>query len=260
MAEIVSGILQSRSLRGDIPYNVLLPKSYAASRRRFPVLYLLHGLFGNCNNWIELTKLATYTDLHDLIVVTPEGYDSWYVDSATERRAKFESYFLNDLMPMIDASFRTRTGRRSLGIAGNSMGGYGAVKFAFKRPDLFCFAASSSGAFHGPLLSENARDAGWEELGPSITKAFGKSGSRTRKGNDLFRIVSNFGSKGQSAPAVFLDCGKDDSFLEINREFSRTLTKCGMRHTYREFAGGHDWIYWDKRCRNFFQVANELLR
>src|SRR5215470_16522254 len=105
MAEVVKGILPSRALKRDVPYNVVLPTGYALTRKRFPVLYLLHGLFGSCNNWIELTDLLGHADHHELIVVTPHGADSWYVDSASEKHEKFENYVFRDLIPRIDDTF-----------------------------------------------------------------------------------------------------------------------------------------------------------
>lgn len=259
MAEVIRGILPSRCLRRNIPYNVVLPAGYSATRSRFPVLYLLHGLFGDLNNWIELTSLLRYADLHDLILVTPEGSDSWYVDSAATEDDRFESYFLKDLIPTIDASFRTIDSRRSRGIAGLSMGGYGSLKFALKRPDLFAFASSSSGALNGPRLSEVSGFNGWEEMRPSIVKAFGKPGNRSRMANDLFRIVADFDSRRYPTPQIIMDCGKLDSFLEVNREFSSKLTELRILHSYKEFAGGHDWGYWNRRLRNILKISSELL-
>jgi len=258
MAEVVKGILPSRALKRDVPYHVVLPTSYSISRKRYPVLYLLHGLFGSCDNWIELTELRRHADKHELIVVTPEGADSWYVDSASEKREKFENYVFRDLIPRIDDVFRTRAQCESRGIAGNSMGGYGALKFALKRPDKFAFAASTSGAFHAPLLSDASADERWAELLPSINRVFGAAGSRTRRYNDIFQIASRARTKG-SLPVIFIDCGIDDSFLDVNREFSEKLTEYGIVHQYNECPGGHDWHYWDLRIREILKRAVDAL-
>jgi S-formylglutathione hydrolase FrmB len=258
MAEIVKGILPSRSTRKEMPYNVLLPKSYGGTKRRFAVLYLLHGLFGSYNNWVELTGLRNYSDHYELVIVTPEGLDSWYVDSGTDKRARFEKYILRDLISGIDDIFRTRARRESRGIAGNSMGGYGAMKLALKRPDLFAFAASTSGAFHAPMLSEANSDERWAELMPSINQAFGPPGSRVRRFNNVFEIAARAGRKG-GLPTIFIDCGKEDSFLEVNRDLSRRFERCGIEHTYKEFTGGHDWDYWGRRIKEILKRANAIL-
>lgn len=261
MAEVVSGILRDSISPGrQIEYGVVLPAAYRLSKQRFRVVYLLHGLFGSCRNWIELTKLTSYCDRHHLIVVTPEGGDSWYVDSIAANGEKFENYILKDLVPAIDALFRTRSDRRSRGIAGNSMGGYGAIKFAFKRPDMFSFAASSSGAFHGPQLSERNTGEGWKEMAPSITRAFGDAESESRRTNDLSRITEVLSRSSQQIPEIFFDCGKADSFLEVNRKFHRTLKQFGIAHAYKEYSGGHDWKYWDKRIQAILQLADEKLK
>ena len=77
-----------------LPYDTLLPRGYFKSNKRYPVLYLLHGLFGHHDDWITRTNLAEYAADYDLIIVTPEGNDSWYIDSATVAADKYESYIL----------------------------------------------------------------------------------------------------------------------------------------------------------------------
>jgi S-formylglutathione hydrolase FrmB len=113
-----------------LPYNALLPPAYFKSNRRYPVLYLLHGLFGHHDDWITRTNLAEYAASYDLIIVTPEGNDSWYIDSATVPTDKYESYFLRELIPDVDARYRTIKDRRARGVAGLSMGGYGALNLS----------------------------------------------------------------------------------------------------------------------------------
>lgn len=257
MAEVIKGILPSRLMRREVPYNAVLPEGYATAKKRFPVLYLLHGLFGSCDNWIELTGLQSYADQHELVVITPEGADSWYVDSTSDKRRRFESYILRELIPRVDDVLRTRAHRESRGVAGNSMGGYGALRFALKRPDLFSFAASTSGAFHAPALL-NTTDEQWRELMPSIEKAFGPTGTRARRLNDIFQIAAVAQKKG-SLPVISIDCGNDDSFLEVNRDLSRKLTDYGIIHRYKEFSGGHDWDYWDNRVKEIMKQADEIL-
>src|SRR5712672_699090 len=81
-----------------LPYNILLPVGYAESNKRYPVLYLLHGLFGRYDDWIKRTNLAEYAAHYDVIIVTPEGHDSWYTDRAGVPGDKYESYFIRELI------------------------------------------------------------------------------------------------------------------------------------------------------------------
>src|SRR5258705_3583437 len=103
-----------------LPYNALLPVGYAESNKRYPVLYLLHGLFGRYDDWITRTTLAEYAAHYEVIIVTPEGHDNWYTDSAGVPTDKYESYFVRELISDVDARFRTIKDRRARGVAGLS--------------------------------------------------------------------------------------------------------------------------------------------
>ena len=147
-------VFYSRSLNRDVHYLVLLPRNYAAGRR-FPVLYLLHGLYGDYKNWDTRTHLESAARSLPVLIVTPDADDSWYTNSATNPADKFEDYIAKDLISEIDRKFRTIPQKRSRAIAGLSMGGYGAVKLALKYPDLFAFAGSLSGAFNAERTSKH---------------------------------------------------------------------------------------------------------
>jgi putative tributyrin esterase len=182
----------------------------------------------------------------------PSAGDSWYIDN--EVNGRVESSILSELIPKIDECFQTN-GRR--GVSGISMGGYGAVKFAFRRPDLFEFAASSSGAFHAARITDETE--GSDELKPSVMEAFGPAGSVIREVNDIFPIVSTSIERSE-IPPLFLDCGLSDELLTVNREMSEHLKRSGVAHTYKEFEGGHDWEYWDARLEAILTIAEGFLR
>src|SRR2546421_7198061 len=148
--------LQSNLLNTTLPYNVILPADYRTSKTsRYSVLYLLHGLGGHYSDWLTRTNMADYASQYRMIVVMPEGNDSWYVDGASVRTAsgsdrsgdKYESYILQELMPDVDKRYRTIQARYGRAVAGLSMGGYGAIKYGLKYPSTFTFAGSVSGAF-----------------------------------------------------------------------------------------------------------------
>src|ERR1044071_5566858 len=128
---------ESKLVGAPLPYNVLLRSAYkrgSSKNRRYPVLYLLHGLGGSAGDWVsERARLADYAASYPFIIVVPEGKDGWYTDSATEPNAKFESYFIEELMPDVARRFRTVAAREGRAVAGLSMGGYGSLKFALKH-------------------------------------------------------------------------------------------------------------------------------
>ena len=250
MAEVHKDVLKSSLLERELPFRVILPEE-VENQDRPGVLYLLHGLFGSCDNWIELTRLRDVAKSRTYIIVMPEAEDGWYVDSET--RGQFESVYLDELVPFIDERFRTSGAR---GIAGNSMGGYGAIKFAFRRPELFRFAISCSGAFHAPQIFEEIE--GFDELKESVLRVFGPAGSSERRSNDI-GLQAGAASNTEIVPHLYLDCGVHDSFVQINREMSDLLKRNGIAHTYNEFEGGHGWDYWDARLESILAIADEHL-
>src|SRR6476469_8192893 len=90
--------LSSKLMARDMPYRVVLPNDYSTSNetKRYPVIYLLHGLTGHFDNWTDKTKLAQYAASYKFIVVTPEGGDGWYTDSSTILSDKYEDYIIKE--------------------------------------------------------------------------------------------------------------------------------------------------------------------
>lgn len=259
MAKVISGSLQSRLIQKALPYRVIQPAAYENSEKRFPVLYLLHGLFGNCDNWIELTDILKYVERHHFLIVAPDSGNSWYTDSETIENEKFESYLTAELIPEIERTFRVISKREGRAVAGISMGGYGAFKYALRHPDLFIFAASCSGAFHAAAMNPELCGDDWIEFEGSIMRAFGEQGSETRKRNDAYNIVSAIDNgMASELPFFYLDCGDRDSFLNANREFAELLGAKKIAHDYREQSGGHEWPYWNERIGYILELTDKI--
>src|SRR6267143_2974817 len=243
-----------------LPYNALLPVGYGESNKRYPVLYLLHGLFGRYDDWVTRTNLAQYATNYHVIIITPEGHDSWYTDSAGAATDKYESYFIRELIPDVDARFRTIKDRRARGVAGLSMGGYGALKYALKHPEYFAFAALLSGALDPALRTDDNPGFAWDILRPSINTVFGPRSSQTRTANDLHQIARGLSaSQITSLPYIYFDCGLEDGFLATNRELADILLSKKIPHQYRQLPGGHDWGYWDQQVREVLRLYAQLM-
>ena len=240
-----------------LPHDALLPPGYFKSNRRYPVLFLLHGLFGRHDDWITRTNLAEYAAQYELIIVTPEGHDNWYVDSATVPQDKYESYLVRELIPDVDERYRTIKDRRARGIAGLSMGGYGALKFGFKHRGLFAFAGSLSGALDPASRTEEHPGFAWDILRPSLVAVFGPPNSPARVANDLHQIARST-SDISSLPYLYFDCGLEDGFLPTNREFAEILVAKKIPHQYRQLPGGHNWEYWDRQVREVLRLYADL--
>ena len=262
---------------------VYLPPSYAAHReRRYPVAYYLHGLYGTETDWVRKGRIDVVMDslvargASEMILVMPDGDDGWYTtwntlpDPAACRattRAEpaetycvpwphYDDYVARDVVAHVDSVYRTLADRSHRGIAGLSMGGYGAVALALSYPEVFGAAASHSGVLSPSYAAPHPFDghpryaASTEELralrGSTwalIARAFGTdtAGWRAR---DPGRIVAYARSARRPVPALFLDVGREDALADQNRDFHATLTRLEVVHRYAEWPGRHDWPYW----------------
>lgn len=255
-AEVRSEKLASKLMGREMPYRILLPAPIQHDNRRFPVIYLLHGLTGHFNNWTDKTKLAEYASEKNVIIVTPEGEDGWYTDGATNGRDKYESYIIKELIPEIDKKFRTIADRKNRAIAGLSMGGYGALKFGMKYPEMFSLAGSFSGALGAATFPSTGPNSG---LMKSLNIIFGPMDSDTRKANDIFKMVREITSeKTKALPFLYIDCGTEDFLFQNNRDFIDLLVEKQVPHEFRQLPGGHDWKYWDKQVQEFLRVADRI--
>ncbi len=221
-------------------YRLYLPHPYLTTKQRYPVLYLLHGLFGNYQNWDTLTHLASHVSGMDWIIVMPDAGDSWYTNSASVPRDKFEDYIARDLLAEVDGRYRTIRDRHARAVAGLSMGGYGALKLALRYPQSFAFAGSLSGA----LDAARDLDSRLPEFAPKLVEVFGAPGNSARAHNDIFQLLPNAAT--DDLPHFYLACGSEDRFLVVNRDFVSQLSRRHIRYEYRENPGTHEWPYWDR--------------
>jgi len=252
---------ESKLIGAPLPYNVILPTDYrsdAAKQKRYPVVYLLHGLTGSADNWVsDRAHLADHAARYPFILVVPEGRNAWYTDSATVPAEKFESYIVKELIPDVETRFRTIAAREGRAVAGLSMGGYGSLKFGLKYPAMFAFVGSMSGALGAASWLPDEKMLAF--VRPSIARAYGPAGepdNETRKTNDIFRLVRGLTPEQVKAlPFLYLDCGTEDFLIEDNRNFAALLIEKKVPHEFRQLPGGHTWPYWDRQVQEVLKLA-----
>jgi len=244
-----------------MPYRVVLPINYKSEiAQRYSIIYLLHGLTGHFENWTDKSKLAEYAAKYNYIIVTPEGNNGWYSDSATVPNDRYENYITQELIPEIDKNFRTVADRNHRAVAGLSMGGYGSIKFGLKNPEMFALVGSFSGALGA---------AGWTEkelgtkgfIAQSLLSVYGAVDSKTRQENDIFKIVREMpAEKIKNLPFVYLDCGTEDFLINSNRDFVNLLLERKVKHEFRQLPGGHDWKFWDAQVQEFLELSEKFIK
>ncbi|OYO25162.1 esterase [Enemella dayhoffiae] len=253
---------------------VTLPKSYDSSTgRRYPVLYLFHGQDGRYSDWTSGYNpaknqlggdLETITANQELIVVTPEGGRAgWYTDWVNQASGaqSWETFHVKQLIPFIDANLRTKAEKKHRGIAGLSMGGFGAAHYATRYPDRFNYL----GTFSGGIDLEDQRIRG-AVIGSSILQGFnppdGSFGPVVwpMDGNWIrHNPVRNAGNlKGMT---VSLYAGSKQELYEqgagwSTHTFSGALTRAGVQHRWDMYGqpgqigryncdGGHNFGCWN---------------
>jgi S-formylglutathione hydrolase FrmB len=237
---------RSAALNRTMRYRVLLPANIPAGTR-LPVMYLLHGGNGSFYDWSNYSDVARYAE-RGLILVMPEGDESYYVNAAEPPQDRYEDYIVNDVISDVETKFPAASGRSGRAIAAVSMGGFGAVKLALSYPDLFFFAAGISPAIDVPSRPFSVKRISQWRHHRSI---FGVWGSKTRHDGDPFILARS--ADPSRVPYLFLTCGDKEGLLPANRKFAALL---GERHFEYEFhiaPGGHDWNQWDARLPDVFR-------
>ncbi|MDQ6786832.1 MAG: esterase family protein [Acidobacteriota bacterium] len=254
--------LKSKLMARQMPYRVVLPVNYGNSDETtfYPVIYLLHGLTGHFDDWADKTKLKDYAKNYNYIIVMPEGNNGWYTDSATVASDKYESYIIRELIPEIEKKFRAKTTRDSRAVAGLSMGGYGAIKFGLKYPEMFALVGSFSGALGAGTWTEKTLGANGGAIAVSILSVFGIENSQTRQTNDIFKIAREMSpEKIKSLPFIYQDCGTEDFLYQNNRDFVALLQEKRIPHEFRELPGNHNWIFWNTQIKQFLELSENFL-
>jgi enterochelin esterase-like enzyme len=285
----VHGQALEGNLEGDSPdrdVTVYLPPSYATERaRRYPVIYLLHGYGGTDANWtgrqLNLPEIADRVfaagTAREMIVVMPNAFSlhkgSMYSSSVTT--GDWETYIARDLVSYVEDHYRTIAERTSRGLAGASMGGYGAFRIAMKRPDVFsslyilsacCLTAQLNPRPEAMAAAEAVRSreqAEKAERGSSTTLAFAAAWSPNPGNPPLYldlpvkdgkvrpEIVAKWAANSPLAmidqyipnlkmySAIAMDIGTKDGLLASNKDLELAMTRFGVVHTYEEYDGDH---------------------
>jgi enterochelin esterase-like enzyme len=295
----LEGNLEGDSADRDV--TVYLPPSYASDRsRRYPVVYLLHGYSGRDDTFNG--RLATLPDSadrlsasgagKDLIVVMPNAFTlhkgSMYSNSVTT--GDWETYVARDLVAYIDSHYRTIPNRASRGLAGHSMGGYGAVRIGMKRPDVFSnLYLMSSCCLTAQLNPRPEQMAAAEEagrgrgFGPSVNLAQGAAWSPNPNNPPLYldlpvkdgkvqpdvvarwaanaplAMVAQYIPNLKTYHAIAMEVGTKDGLLASNKELEQTFTRFGVQHTYEEYDGDHTNKVFERIERNVLPFFSKNL-
>ncbi len=245
---------RSALLHSSVRYCVYLPASYSApdgQNRKYPVLYLLHGLGGNEQSivldgeWNTLLDLRRQKMVGDFLVVAPNGSDTFYIDSR-DGKTPYGEFFAREFIPFIEHAYRIRPERAAHGITGFSMGGYGALRMAFAHPEMFGSVSSHSGALMRTPPQGVSAEASSGNLGAVLlAKVFGNPIERPFWDANSPFVLARKHAGALLKMKIYFDCGTEDSygFYRGASELHETLDSLKIPHEFHLFPGGHSISY-----------------
>lgn len=266
---------------------VLLPDGYDESDKRYPVLYLLHGLLQNYTVW-PMLGAAHYMAKYDMIIVMPDAGNTWYInwsESYNDEMNNWEDFIIYDLIHTVDETFRTIPSREGRAINGLSMGGYGAITLGLRHPTTFCSIGSHSGALGyarnarkhlegGGAPQKNVipaplpddRDENVSDLIriPGFTMQHerypdGIAFKTVEESNvyDPFELITRVPTR--MLPHIYLDCGLQDGLLGVTQEFAAFLMGNNIPFSYSQTPGEHRPSYWSRELSQSMAVQYSVL-
>ena len=249
-------IVQSTLLNFPIPFSVLLPKSYIKEPdKRYPVVYMLHGLGDKPESWNDswLRVQPTIESLEesgmgDMIYIFPSGYKTYYCNRF-DGSYPYMDMLVSELIPFVDATYRTIPDKGHRAVTGYSMGGFGACALALKHPELFCASAPLSMSFRTDEQYMTESQDGWNSQWGRIFGGSGKTGEERLtdyyKEHCPFYQFTASNKSAVSGVHWYFTCGNDEEQLLIAGDALHVqMRDAAIEHEYRVADGGHDGGYW----------------
>jgi enterochelin esterase family protein len=223
----------SKTLKSLRHMFVYTPPGYERGRDSLPVLVLLHGAGNAESNWISMGRANVILDnliatkaAAPMLLVMPFGHAiPQGAPNESENNRLFESELLTDILPFVDATYRTARGAAKRGVAGLSMGGMQALALGLRHPDVFGWVGVFS-----PIMERDFETRYEKELA---------GGAALNKQLSLF----------------FVGCGTEDQLFKGTAALHDTLTARGITHAYRTGEGRHSWVVWRKHLVEVAQKA-----
>lgn len=249
---IFKGDFYSNSLKMTTSINVIFPERSndvdPITEGEPKVLYLLHGLSGNADEWIRFSKIEYYAKKYNFVIIMPEVQRSFYCNY--KNGINYFDYVASELPKICAKWFNINTAKENTFIAGESMGGYGAVKIGLSRPNQYEAIASLSGVLDYDSFKKMIVDDKWSDIKKEELSILDDSVTPI----SLISAVS----KMKNRPRIIQMCGTEDFLYNDNQNFRKVMAKEKYDHLYLEAKSDHEWPYWDKAIQYAFMFFLKL--
>jgi S-formylglutathione hydrolase FrmB len=234
--DLKHGTFRSAAMKAEVGYNICLPPQYDKdTKQRFPVIYYLHGYEGHESSYLDYAKYwrDAVQRFGPVILVFVNGGETSFFSDSPDGKIAAETLLVKELVPHLDTTYRTATNAAGRSLHGYSMGGFGALKLAFKHPDTF-----GSAVAYGATLADAAEFK--KHLGKVFSEMFGNDAKRFAD-NDPFTLAERNAEKIRSHVAIHIVVGSKDDFLERHRALHSKFQQLKIPHGYEEIRGaGHN--------------------
>jgi len=260
---------ESKILNKQKTYAIYLPPGYETSGRKYPVLYLLHGGGGNQRNWIVEGNVRQTADkaIHDgeavaMIIVMPDAENTFYMNNASGKY-QFEDFFMKELIPYIEKTYRCLAEKKYRAIAGLSRGGFGALLYAIHYPQIFSSCAALSA---GVRTDAEINAMPLKDFNDRYRMVFGdlKDGDKRitdfYNQNSILYLVERMPEAQKKEVRFYLDCGDDDFLYKGNSLLHIAMRDLNIPHQFRVRDGEHNWAYWRTGLPAVLQFVSESFK
>jgi enterochelin esterase-like enzyme len=233
-SSVVEHPLYASTLGLSTSYNIFLPPGYNEGYRRYPVLYMLHGVAGDATEWQSIglleaaDRLIQDGEIEPMLIVLPNGGANYWVNHADG--ARWGDYLVSDVVASVDREYRTVPDRSARAVGGLSMGGEGALRMAMLNPGVFGIAAA-----HSPSLR-----TAYDQLAPELQRLYGTEAD-WRAASGLWLATD---SDAAARLTLWLDVGQDDPWRPNVELLHARLDERGVSHRFEVLPGEHAAEYW----------------
>lgn len=243
MANLI-GSFYSSSLNMMTSVNVIIPDG--CKNNELNVLYLMHGLSDNCSCYGRLTAVERYAIEHKVAVIIPEVQRSFYFDM--KYGMNYFQYVSKELIEFAHSMFNLSKSREKTYIAGLSMGGYGALKCALRKPQQYKGCA----AFSAVCDIEDAIEKRMSAVKLNEIVAILGKNLKVPKTDDLFSLVTKLSAK-KHHPSIFMTCGNEDILFSQNDLLKQHFEKNKYDIVFKNWEGDHTWDFWEESLKLAFE-------
>lgn len=252
-SKVLTDSIYSQVLKAHRAYTIYLPKSYeVAPKKKYPILYLLHGVMGTNEGWFRdqragevLDQLIASGEACEMIVVSPNAGGNIYAGAwngyFNMPGWAYEDFFYQEFLPMIESKYRVIADKQHRAIAGLSMGGGGTTSYAQRHSDMYCAAYAMSALMNIPEMGAMPSK---EPANPEDKMEILNKSVREHSCIDYVAQADEARKEQLRSVQWYVDCGDDDFLLDRNIEFVQAMHRAQIPLQFRVRDGGHTNEYW----------------